>query len=91
MSTIVRKQMKEVMTLAWSFVKRNGYSLSEALKYALANKKLARELHNRICKFYFQKVDGSIREAFGTLKSSLIPAIDGQDTRKRNDTVQVVL
>jgi hypothetical protein len=41
-----------------------------------------------ICKFYYQKVDGSLREAFGTLNSCLIPVIAGTDTRKKNDTVQ---
>ena len=31
MSTNFKNQMKEVMSLAWSFVKRNGFSMSEAL------------------------------------------------------------
>ena len=43
-------------------------------------------MRNRIVKFYFKKVDGSIREAYGKLKSDLIPATG--DDRKRNDTVQ---
>ena len=77
------------MTLAWQFVKRNGFTMSEALKAAWANMKLKAAMKNRIVKFYFQKVDGSIREAYGTLKDNLIPAIAGTDNRKRNDTVQV--
>lgn len=32
--------MKDVMLLAWTFVKRNGYSMSDALKCAWANIKL---------------------------------------------------
>ena len=40
MSTNFKNQMKEVMSLAWSFVKRNGFSMSEALKCAWANMKL---------------------------------------------------
>lgn len=39
MSTNFKNQMKEVMSLAWSFVKRNGFSMSEALKVAWANMK----------------------------------------------------
>ena len=39
-------------------------------------------------KFYFQKVDGSVREAYGTLRENLVPATAGSE-RKRNDTVQV--
>ncbi|MFK2502880.1 DUF2693 domain-containing protein, partial [Bacteroides fragilis] len=40
MSTTFRGQMKEVMQMAWSFVRKNGYSMSEALKCAWANLKL---------------------------------------------------
>lgn len=84
-----RNVLHDIMTLAWQFVKRNGFTMSEALKAAWANMKLKAAMKNRIVKFYFQKVDGSIREAYGTLKDNLIPAIAGTDNRKRNDTVQV--
>lgn len=84
-----RNVLHDIMTLAWQFVKRNGFTMSEALKAAWANMKLKAAKKNRIVKFYFQKVDGSIREAYGTLKDNLIPAIAGTDNRKRNDTVQV--
>lgn len=84
-----RNVLHDIMTLAWQFVKRNGFTMSEALKAALANIKLKAAMKNRIVKFYFQKVDGSVREAYGTLKDNLIPAIAGTDNRKRNDTVQV--
>ena len=80
--------MREVMSLAWQFVKRNGYTMSEALKTAWRNIKLRAALNKRIVKFYFQKVDGTLREAYGTLKTELIPETKGDD-RKRNDTVQV--
>lgn len=83
-----RSTLHDIMTLAWQFVKRNGFTMSEALKAAWANMKLRTAMNNRIVKFYFQKVDGSIREAYGTLKENLIPATNG-DNRKRNDTVQV--
>lgn len=88
MATTFRNELRNVMSLAWQFVKRNGYTMSEALKGAWANVKLRTELSNRIVKFYFQKVNGVIREAYGTLKSELIPETKG-DERKRNDTVQV--
>lgn len=38
------------------------------------------------CKFYFQKIDGSLREAYGTTNPETIPATTG--TRKPADTVQ---
>lgn len=83
-----RNVLHDIMNLAWQFVKRNGFTMSEALKLAWANIKLKAAMKQRIVKFYFQKVDGSIREAYGTLKENLIPATSG-DNRKRNDTVQV--
>lgn len=88
MSTKIKNQLKEVMLMAWTFVKRNGFSMSEALKCAWANMKLKAAMKQRIVKFYFTKVDGSVREAYGTLKENLIPATSG-DNRKKNDTVQV--
>ena len=83
-----RNVLHDIMSLAWQFVKRNGFTMSEALKVAWSNMKLKAAMKQRIVKFYFQKVDGSIREAYGTLKENLIPATSG-DNRKRNETVQV--
>ena len=88
MSTNFKNQMREVMSLAWQFVKRNGYSMSEALKCAWANLKLKAEMKKRIVKFYFQKVDGSSREAYGTLMDEMMPSIMSTDKRAKNDTVQ---
>ena len=82
-----REFLHDVMSLAWQLVKRNGYSMSEALKCAWANMKLKAQMKSKIVKFYFQKVDGSIREAWGTLSEKIVPAI-GEDIRKKNDTVQ---
>ena len=88
MSNAFRSQISEVMCLTWQMVKRNGYSMSEALKTAWMNIKLKAAMKERIIKFYFQKVDGSIREAYGTLKDSLLPDSKGTDSRKKSDTVQ---
>ena len=88
MSNAFRSQISEVMCLTWQMVKRNGYSMSEALKTAWMNIKLKAAMKERIVKFYFQKVDGSIREAYGTLKDSLLPDSKGTDNRKKSDTVQ---
>lgn len=87
MKTYNLNSLREVMKLAWQFVKKNGYNMSEALKIAWANIKLKAEMKKRIVKFYFQKVDGSIREAYGTLKEDLLPRHE-ESGRKKNDTVQ---
>lgn len=89
MSTQKRNQLREIMHLAWQMVRKNGYSMSHALKCAWLNMKLKAAMKQRIVKFYFQKVDGSIREAYGTLKETLLPPTNGTGSRKRNDTVQV--
>lgn len=81
--------LKDVMLLAWQFVRRNGFTMSEALKVAWANMKLKMQMKSKIVRFYYQKVDGSLREAYGTLDERLMPAITGTDKRAKNDTVQV--
>jgi hypothetical protein len=87
MSTTTKNQLREVMTLAWQFVRKNGYTMSAALKSAWLNIKLKAALGKKVVKFYFQKVDGSLREAYGTLMSDRIPQTKGE--KKTNDTCQV--
>lgn len=89
MKTTLRNKMREVMTMAWQFVKRNGYTMSEALKFAWRNIKVRVKMHTGITKFWFEKVDGSLREVWGTLDEALTPNHSSSDGRKKNDTVQV--
>lgn len=88
MKSSIKYNRSEIFTLAHSFIRKYGVSLSEALTIAWRNAKLKNELHQKIAHFYFQKMDGTIREAWGTLGEDKIPATQGSD-RKRNDTVQV--
>lgn len=88
MKTISRDKMREVMCLAWQMVKNNGYGLSQALKTAWRNIKLKARMQAGVVKFYFLKIDGTLREAYGTLRAELLPPAKESD-RKRNDTVQV--
>ena len=81
-------QLSEIMRTAWQFFKQTGLDFSECLKKAWANFKLKQQLLKGIVKFYFQKVDGSIREAWGTLRSDLLPEMK-EDNRKKNPTIQV--
>lgn len=81
--------LSSIMRLAWQFVRKNGLSMSEALKIAWRNAKLKIKMQTKICKFVFRKVDGfTTREAYGTLFEKLIPEIAGTDARKKNDTIQ---
>ena len=45
-------------------------------------------MRTSIVKFYYQKVDGSIREAWGSLQDKYLEDIK-KDNRSKNDTVQV--
>ena len=74
------------MRAAWGFVKINGMSMAEALKCAWVNYKVRAAMVSRIVKFYFLKVDGTTREAYGTLKADIVPPTG--DGRKPNATIQ---
>ena len=78
--------MEKVMSVAWQFVKRNGYTKSKALKCAWSNMKLKMALKGKVVEFFFKKTDGTIRQAFGTLSSSRIPETSG--SKKSADSVQ---
>ena len=82
-----RNNMRELMLEAWQLVKRLGMTMSEAMKASWLHYKLKSAMHKGIVKFYFQKVDGSIREAYGTLKSDLCPDTKGTG-RKSSALVQ---
>lgn len=71
---------------AHRFMKIAGVSLSEALKRAWALARLTKKMQSGIVKFYYQKVDGSVREAYGTLEEGLLPETKGSE--KKSDTVQ---
>ena len=88
MRQIVKNTLREVMQLAHQFIRKNGMSLSEALKTAWVNTKLKAAMKSRIVKFYFVKVSGEIREAYGSLAEGVIPALQGESSRKQNETCQ---
>ncbi|HHT22959.1 MAG TPA: DUF2693 domain-containing protein [Bacteroidales bacterium] len=82
------KDLSNIMKMAWNFFRISGQSFSDCLKRAWANFKLVKRMQVGIVKFYFQKVDGSIREAYGTLKG-VEDKIKGTDNRTKNENVQV--
>lgn len=90
MKKMKKTDLRAIMRLAWQFVKRNGFTLSEALKQAWQNFKLKAQLYKGIVKFYYHKVDGTLREAYGTLCPKYMPQQpDSNDRRLKNPTVQV--
>ncbi len=83
-----RSDLSNLMKTAWQFFRTTGYEFSLCLKRAWANYKLLEALRIGIVRFYFQKVDGSLREAWGTLNEKYLPKTTGEDTRRKNDSVQ---
>ena len=86
MSTNFKNQMKEVMKQSWMLVKIYGFSMSEAMKQSWKILKLKAALKKGVVKFYYQKLNGEIRTAWGTLKEGLIPETKGTE-RKRNESL----
>lgn len=83
------QDLSTIMQMAWRFFRITGQAFDDCLRKAWANYKLVVRMRKGIVKFYFQKVDGSVREAYGTLSEALTPKVDGDDKRKKNDTTQV--
>ncbi|WP_291528860.1 SH3 beta-barrel fold-containing protein [Bacteroides sp. UBA939] len=86
MSTTFKNQMSELMKQAWMLVKVYGFSMAEAMKQSWKAMKLKAALKKGIVKFFYQKLNGEIRTAWGTLKEGLIP--ETKDTgRKKNESL----
>ncbi len=88
MSNERKSTLANIMRLAWQFVKRNGFTMAEALKVAWLNAKVTKAMRTGIVQFFFMKVDGSLRQAFGTLDPHRLPETQGTG-RRPADTVQV--
>lgn len=75
-----------LFNLAWSFIRTMGLDLSQALKLAWRQIKNKVNLKKGITHFQFRKIDGTLRDAWGTIKSELVPTTNGN--RKYNPTIQ---
>lgn len=83
-----KENLQKIMRQAWQMVKMNGFAMAEALRIAWLNFKLRVKMLMGIVKFYFTKVDGTMREAYGTLNPNRLPEGKSND-RKSSPTVQV--
>lgn len=86
MSESRKSTLKAIMTQAWVLVKRFGFTLAEAMRQAWAISKLRKAMRKGVVKFAYTKVDGSIRQAWGTLAENLVAQTKGAN-RKANDTL----
>lgn len=88
MSTNKRNQLRDLMRQAWQLVKVYGFTMAEAMRQSWMLLKLKKAMSNGIVKFFYQKINGEIRTAWGTLKADLIPETSGSE-KKKNDSVMV--
>nr|WP_320060049.1 SH3 beta-barrel fold-containing protein [uncultured Bacteroides sp.] len=86
MATNFKNQMRELMNQSWMLVKVYGFSMADAMKQAWQVLKLKAALKKGIVKFYYQKLDGTIRTAWGTLKDGLVPETKNTE-RKKNESL----
>lgn len=87
MTTVFKKQMSNVMNDAWRMFRVTGESFSECLKRAWVLLKLKLQMKKRIVQFFYQKMNGEIRQAFGTLQENVIDGAVKGSGRKPNENL----
>lgn len=86
MTLMKKENLKRIMKMAWRIFRVTGEQFSDCLKRAWLNFKLNAAMKTRTVKFYFQKVDGSLRQAFGTLRDDVVSnLIKGNDRRAKSE------
>lgn len=69
--------MEERLKLIEHFINKCSMAIEEAEKVANMNEQLKSRMQYEVVSFKFKKVDGTIREARGTLISEMLPPIKG--------------
>lgn len=87
MATEFKNQMRQVMNDAWRMFRITGESFSECLKRAWLLLKLKSQMKKRTVQFFYQKVSGEIRQAFGTLRDDAIADNVKGTGRKPNENL----
>lgn len=90
MKAVFKKQLNQVMVQAWQLMRVYNFSKSEALSRSWQLLRLNKALIEGSVKFYYQKKNGQVRFACGTLNSELIPQTGNASTGKQvNNDVMV--
>ena len=81
-----RNVLHEIMSNAWRIFRVTGESFSECLRRAWQVYRLAKAMKSQIVQFFYQKTNGEIRQAFGTMKDEVIhDKVKGTGRRKNED------
>lgn len=84
MKSEFKKQMRDLFKTAWSLIKNQRCSKSEALRKAWELLKLRKSMRKGVVSFVFKKVDGSIRKALGTLNLGSSNYESNNESKKNN-------
>ena len=88
MSTTFKIQLSNIMSEAWRMFRITGESFAECLKRAWQLAKLAKAMKTKVVQFFYVKAStGELRQAFGTLQSSVIDGLVKGTGRKQNDNL----
>lgn len=87
MSTTFKNNMREVMNEAWRIFRITGESFAECLKKSWLLLKLKLAMKKRTVQFFYQKVSGEVRQAFGTLRDEVIADNVKGTGRKPNENL----
>jgi hypothetical protein len=83
-----RSDLSKIMSEAWLLVKTYALTISEALKKAWALFNVVNKMKKGVASFRFEKVNGEIRQAFGTLEESRLPKIESTSNRAKSPFIQ---
>ena len=81
-----RNVLHEIMSNAWRMFKVTGESFSECLQRARVVYTLAKAMQPKVVQFFYQKVNGEVRQAFGTMQEEVIhDKVKGTGRSKNED------
>jgi hypothetical protein len=86
-SKISNSDRRSMMKSAWSIFNKGMMTFSDAMRVAWKSVKLRARMRTEVVRFTFRKVDGTVREALGTLMSDFMPETSGT-SRKDDYTLQ---
>lgn len=86
MATTMKNQLSNIMQEAWRMFRITGESFATCLKRAWQLAKLAKAMKTKVVQFFYVKAStGELRQAFGTMQSSVIDGLVKGVGRKQND------
>ena len=84
-----KSDLSRIMTEAWQLVRTYALTMSEALKKAWAWFKVVKRMRTGVAQFRFEKVNGDVRQAFGTLAADRLPETEHASNRAKSPFIQV--